>query len=264
MGRLTKRQQQRINYYLREKMERRQKQDLIHKGDVPKFIERHMPYIRKLARNLDQILIVGSMVSPELKPGLIDRFLVLGEIEAIPSVICLNKIDLLEELSPAEEIARIYRKIDYPVLLTSAKSGVGLEGLREVLQNKRTALVGHSGVGKSSLLNAVEPHLRITVNEVSKSTNKGTHTTTKVRLYTLNATTEVVDLPGIKLIDFIDIHRDEARFFFREFEDPSQYCKFRDCLHLSEKDCAVKQAVEEGGIHPARYKSYLNFVETLK
>ena len=264
MGRLTKRQQKRINYFLREKMERQQKQDMIHDGRVPKFIERHLPYIRKLARNLDQILIVGSMVSPELKPGLIDRFLVLGEIENIPSVICLNKMDLLEDMSSAEEISEIYRKIGYPVLLTSAKSAVGLDELREILQNKRTALVGHSGVGKSSLLNAVEPNLQITVNEVSKSTNKGTHTTTKIRLYTLNPYTEVVDLPGIKLIDFIDIHRDEARFFFKEFEEPAQYCKFRDCLHISENNCAVKLAIEKGEINAMRYKSYLNFVETLQ
>lgn len=263
MSKLTKRQQKRINYFLREKAERKQKQDMIHDGQAPKFIERHMPLVRKLARNLDQLLIVGSMVSPPIKPGLIDRFLVLSEIEKLPAIICINKVDLLEDLKKAEELAEVYRNIGYTVILTSAKSGLGLEELRESIQRKRSALVGHSGVGKSSLLNAIEPNLEISVNEVSKSTNKGKHTTTKIRLYTLNAFTEVVDLPGIKLIDFIDIHRDEARFFFKEFDDPAQYCKFRDCLHISEDTCAVKQEVEAGKISTMRYQSYLNFVETL-
>lgn len=236
---------------------------MVHDGQVPKFIERHLPYIRKLARNLDQILIVSSIVSPPIKTGLIDRFLVLGEIENIPTVICVNKIDLVSDLSEAEKVAEVYEHIGYRTLLTSIKSETGLDSLRDILQNKRTALVGHSGVGKSSLLNMVEPNLQISVNEISEATNKGKHTTTKIRLYTLNVNTEVIDLPGIKLIDFVDIHRDEARFYFREFSTPSEYCKFRDCLHISEDYCAVKQAVEKGEISPARYKSYLTFVESL-
>ncbi len=263
MGRLTKRQQKRINYFLREKMERREKHDIIHQGNVPKFIERHMPYIRKLARNLDQILIVSSVVSPEIKTGLIDRFLILGEIEHIPCTICINKTDLLDDPAPAQEIAEMYRKIGYSVLLTSAKSGEGLTELHDALQNKRTALAGHSGVGKSSLLNAIAPDLEISVNEVSRVNNKGKHTTTKVRLYQLDDTTDVLDLPGVKIIDFIDIHRDEARFYFREFESFAEECKFRDCLHVSETPCGVKSAVERGAIHPLRYQSYLNFIETL-
>ncbi len=264
MGRLTKRQQKQINYYLREKMERREKHDIIHQGNAPKFIERHMPYIRKLARNLDQILIVSSVVSPEIKTGLIDRFLVLGEIEDIPCTICINKTDLLEDPAPAEEIAQMYRNIGYPVLLTSAKSGQGLSELHAALQKKRTALAGHSGVGKSSLLNAIAPDLEITVNEVSRVHNKGKHTTTKVRLYQLDKQTEALDLPGIKIIDFIDIHHDEARFYFREFEAFAEECKFRDCLHVTETICGVKNAVKEGEIHPLRYQSYLNFMDSLR
>ena len=263
MVKLTKRQQKRINYFLREKAERQHKQDMIHDGQAPKFIERHLPFVRKLARNLDQLLIVSSMVSPPIKTGLIDRFLVLSEIEKLPAIICINKVDLLKDLNEAEALAKIYRQIGYSVILTSAKSGKGLDELNEALQKKRSALVGHSGVGKSSLLNAIEPNLEISVNEVSKSTNKGKHTTTKIRLYTLNPQTEVVDLPGIKLIDFIDIHRDEARFFFKEFDEPAQYCKFRDCLHLSDDACAVKLEIQEGKISSMRYQSYLNFVETL-
>ncbi|MBN1407464.1 MAG: ribosome small subunit-dependent GTPase A, partial [Calditrichaceae bacterium] len=121
----------------------------------------------------------------------------------------------------------------------------------------------HSGVGKSSLLNAMAPQLKLRVNEVSRSTNKGQHTTTKIKIFTLDKKTQVIDLPGVKLVDFVDIHRDEARFYFREFLQYADQCKFRDCLHLSEIDCAIKNAVNEKLIHPRRYNSYCQFVESL-
>lgn len=264
MKKLTKRQQQRINHFLREKQERKQKQEIIHNGQVPKFIDRHMPYVRKLARNLDQIVITSSVVSPEIKTGLIDRFLVLAEIEQLPAIICINKVDLLEDISEAQQVAEVYRKIGYHVILTSATDGTGVEELGQLLRNNRSALAGHSGVGKSSLLNAVQPNLQIDVSDVSESTNKGRHTTTKIRVYTLNPFTEVIDLPGIKLIDFVDIHRDEARLYFREFDDLSERCRFRDCMHITEHDCAVKAALEEGTVHRSRYESYLQFVESLE
>ena len=150
MKKLTKRQQQRINHFLREKQERKQKQKIIHDGQVPKFIDRHMPYVRKLARNLDQIVITSSVVSPEIKTGLIDRFLVLAEIEQLPAIICINKIDLLEDISEALQVAEVYREIGYRVILTSAADGTGVEELGQLLQNNRSALAGHSGVGKAA------------------------------------------------------------------------------------------------------------------
>ncbi len=262
MGKLSKRQQKRIHYFLRQKEERRAKQRMIHDPQAPKFIERHLPYLRRLARNLDQLLIVSSFVSPPLKTGLIDRFLVLTEIEDIEGLVCLNKTDLVPK-EEARGIAAIYQSIGYQTLLTSAKNGTGVKELFELLKGKRTALAGHSGVGKSSLLNAIDPQLEISVQEVSESTGKGKHTTTQVKVYNLQENTEVIDLPGIKLVDFIDIHPHDARFYFREFEDYAEECKFRDCQHITEHDCAVKQAVEEGLIYKQRYESYLTFVESL-
>ncbi len=263
MKHLSKRQLQRIKYMLREKEERREKDEIIHQGNVPKYIEKHVPYVRKIAPNLDQLLIVGSFVSPPLKTGLIDRFLVLTELEQVHPLIVLNKADLLDDRSEAKAIAEMYINIGYKTLLTSCESGEGIEALSVYLKGKRTALAGHSGVGKSSLLNKINPDLQISVNDVSRVTNKGKHTTTSIRVYQLDEGTEVIDLPGIKLLDFVDINRREARFYFVEFQEYAERCKFRNCLHLSEIACAVKKAVDEGKIHPQRYESYCKFVESL-
>ena len=264
MSKITKRQQKRIKYFLKEKTERREKQQLIHQDGQNKFIDRHLPYIRKIAPNLDQILIVTSFVTPPVKPGLVDRLLVLAEVESIKPIICFNKTDLLEDPEEAKEIVSVYRNIGYATFASSVKSNESIEEIHELLKGKRTALAGHSGVGKSSLLNAMAPQLKLRVNEVSRSTNKGQHTTTKIKIFTLDKKTQVIDLPGVKLVDFVDIHRDEARFYFREFLQYADQCKFRNCLHLSEIDCAVKNAVNEKLINARRYDSYCQFVESLE
>ncbi len=263
MGKLSKRQRERIKYYLREKEERRKKQELIHNEDSPKYIDRHIPFIRRLAPNLDQLLIVASFVSPPLKTGLIDRFLVLTEVEEIRGIVCLNKVDLLNDPAEAQPYVSMYRSIGYDTLETSVTDKHNINLLMERLRGKRTALAGHSGVGKSSLLNTIAPDLNIRVDEVSRTTNKGRHTTTQIKVYQLNGQTEVIDLPGIKVLDFIDISRKELRYYYPEFLNFSAYCKFRDCLHVAEIECAVKHAVEEGHIHPLRYKSYKKFLESL-
>ena len=263
MGKITKRQQKRIKYFLKEKSERREKQQIIHQDGQNRFVEKHLPYIRKIAPNLDQILIVTSFVKPPLKPGLVDRLLVLAEIESLIPIICFNKTDLLDDPVEAEHIVSVYKNIGYASFASSVKKHEGVEEIYDLLRGKRTALAGHSGVGKSSLLNAMVPQLKLQVNEVSSSTNKGQHTTTKIKLFKLDKKTEAIDLPGLKLVDFIDIHRDEARFYFREFLQYAKQCKFRDCLHLSEIDCAVKIAVEEKLIDTRRYESYCHFVDSL-
>ncbi len=264
MGKITKRQHKRIKYFLKEKADRRKKSDMLHEDQVPKYIDKHIPVIRRLARNLDQILIVSSFVSPPLKTGLIDRFLVLSEIEQLRVLICFNKTDLLENEASAERYLEMYRSIGYQAVATSAKKVIGLETIDYFLDGNRTALAGHSGVGKSSILNAIKPDLELEVNEVSGHTNKGKHTTTRVRMFHLDERTEIIDLPGIKMVDFVDIHRDEARFYFKEFLPFSESCKFRDCLHLSEHNCGVKNALEKGLIHKKRYKSYKLFVDSLE
>ena len=189
--------------------------------------------------------------------------MVLAEVESLAPIICFNKTDLLENPDEAKEIVSVYKNIGYATFASSVKNHESIEEIHELLKGKRTALAGHSGVGKSSLLNAMDPKLKLQVNEVSRSTNKGQHTTTKIKIFTLDKKTEVIDLPGLKLVDFVDIHRDEARFYFREFLEFAQQCKFRDCLHLSETDCAIKNAVQEKLIDTRRYDSYCQFVESL-
>ncbi len=264
MKKLTKRQLKRLDYFLREKQSRKEKNEFIHNKELPKFVEKHLPLVRRLCRNIDQLLIVGSFVSPPLKPGLIDRLLVMAEIEEIEPIICLNKADLVE--NPDDEIFQVvetYEKIGYTVLATSAKTGLQIKELGKLVRNKKSALAGHSGVGKSSLLNAIEPNFKIAVGDISDFNNKGTHTTTQVTTFKLDDKTELIDLPGMKKVDFVDIHKDEARFYFIEFNNFAENCKFNDCLHLSEHKCAVKNAVENNEISVQRYKSYLNFVESL-
>jgi len=263
MAKRTKRQQKQIDYFLREKQSRKEKSLMLHNSALPKFIESQIPYVRRLSRNIDQLLVVASFVQPLLKPGLIDRLLAVAELENIQPLICLNKADLVDDPAEIEKIRSIYQAIGYTVLVTSVMDGRGITDLDAHLRGKRSALSGHSGVGKSSLLNKIEPKLQVLVAEVSDSNKKGRHTTTQVITYNLDEQTAVIDLPGMKKVDFVDIHRDEARFFFREFNNFAENCKFNDCLHLTENHCAVKQAVENGAISDMRYHSYCNFVDSL-
>lgn len=259
----TKRQQKKIDYFLREKESRKEKQELIHNQQLPKFIEKHLPLVRRLSRNLDQLLIVSSFVSPPVKLGLIDRLLVVAELEEVEPIICLNKSDLVVDPTEIDVISAIYKNIGYKIIVTSAKTGKGTKELLKLIQNKRSALSGHSGVGKSSLLNKMKPDLNISTGDVSDWSNKGIHTTTQVTTYRLDENTELIDLPGLKKLDFIDIHKTEARYYFREFNNFAEDCKFTDCLHSTEHKCAVKKAVEDGKVSSFRYKSYLNFIESL-
>jgi ribosome biogenesis GTPase len=263
MKKLTKQQKQKIQYEIRDKLNRDVKKEMIH-GKLPKFLSTHVPYIRKIAPKLDQILIVASFVTPPLKTGMVDRFLVLSELEEIEPVICFNKVDLAQDKHIIEKQKNIYAEIGYKVIITSAKTGHNTDLLKKVLAGKRTALAGHSGVGKSSLINYIAPHLDLEVGKVSETTNKGVHTTTRIRVFKILDDAEIIDLPGIKLLDFIDIHRDEARFYFREFQQYAENCKFRNCLHLVEKNCAVQKALQEGKIAYSRYESYKNILESLQ
>jgi len=261
---LTKKQKNHIKYTIRDKFELKEKAAMLDNEGLPRFIERRLPNVRRLARNLDQLIIVSSFIKPPIKPRLIDRFLVLCEIEKIDPIIILNKVDLIDKNdNTLEESIAIYENIGYPVYALSAKTKENIQLLETILKGKRSAFAGHSGVGKSSLINAAVPQLDIDVNEVSEQTRKGKHTTTSMKIYNLPENTEIIDLPGIKILDFIDIHKTEARFYFTEFNDFAIDCKFRDCTHIHENDCAVKEAVNLKKISLSRYDSYCVFVESL-
>lgn len=216
--------------------------------------------VHVIAANVDQVLVVASAGQPGLKPHLIDRYLVSAHAGGISPVVCINKIDLGNSEEVAS-VARMYRAIDYTVLPTSTVTGEGLEELKECLAGKETVFAGQSGVGKSSLLNAIQPGLHLATGEVSESTEKGKHTTTTTQLLMLDFGGYVVDTPGVRSYDLAVVPRNEYELHFVEFVEHVQHCKFPDCTHIHEQACAIKQAVEDALIDPRRYDSYCRIFE---
>jgi ribosome biogenesis GTPase len=209
-----------------------------------------------LVANVDQVVIVVSLVEPELKPHLIDRYLASAEQGNMAPVICLNKVDLVDP-APYQPIIGLYSQLGIPTYLTSAATGQGIEWLRDRLKDRQTVFTGQSGVGKSSLLNAIQPELGLRVREVSAMTQKGRHTTTTAELIRLDFGGWVVDTPGIRQFQLWDIIPEEVEGFFPEFRPFVHLCAFPDCTHTHEERCAIKKAVDKRLISASRYVSYL-------
>lgn len=209
-----------------------------------------------IAANVDQVVVVASADQPPLKTSLIDRYLVSASAGMMAAIVCINKIDL-DATHYSAEVAERYRRIGYPVLATSTVSGRGIDELRTLLAGKSSVLAGQSGVGKSSLLNAVQPGLKLRVDAVCKETAKGRHTTTTAQLLKLDAGGYVVDTPGVRAFELAMIPVNELEAHFVEFEKHLAACKFSNCTHIHETGCAVLAAVDRGEIHPARHASYV-------
>jgi ribosome biogenesis GTPase len=209
-----------------------------------------------IAANVDQVLIVVSAAEPELKPQLVDRFLIMAERFEIRPIICINKIDLvtLADLLPW---IRSWGRIGYQVVLTSTVNGCGVEEVRNLLVGRDTAVSGQSGVGKSSLLNSIDPSLELKTADVSDWSRKGTHTTRRARLVPLALGGTVVDTPGVRQFELWDVGLEEVDGFFLEFRPFIAWCRYPDCSHQHEQNCGVKAAVMTGQIAEARYQSYL-------
>jgi len=213
-----------------------------------------------IASNMDQALLVTTLAQPMTSTGFMDRFLATAEAYSIPTVIVFNKIDVYgeEELMELEYREAVYSAIGYKVLKTSATEGQGLEELKDILKGKTTLLSGHSGVGKSTLVNAIEPELDLRTGEVSNSHRKGQHTTTFAEMYPLTIGGDIIDTPGIKGFGMVNMEKEEISHFFPELFALSKECRFHNCLHVNEPQCAVKEALEANKIAPTRYESYLN------
>ncbi|MHC5543509.1 ribosome small subunit-dependent GTPase A, partial [Singulisphaera rosea] len=209
-----------------------------------------------IAANIDQVLIVSAFEEPGLKLPLIDRYLISAETGGVRPVIVLNKADLVD-LAPYQWIIGLYTQLGYETLATSAATGLGIERLRSMLSEGTIAFSGQSGVGKSSLLNAIQPGLNLRIREVSGWTAKGKHTTTTAELIRLDSGAHVVDTPGLRQFELWGVDPGAVEGHFVEFRPYIPLCKFPDCSHTHESECAVKDAVHWGQIHFGRYESYL-------
>jgi ribosome biogenesis GTPase len=210
-----------------------------------------------IAANVDQLIIVCTPAEPRLKLNLVDRYIVAAEKGEIRPVVCLNKIDLVD-LADFQQFVGLYSQLGYEVLVTSAQTGQGIARLRGLLRGRESVLAGQSGVGKSSLLNAIEPGLGLRVSEISQSTLHGRHTTTIAQLFKLAIGGWVVDTPGIRQFELWDVIAEELEGYFIEMRPYVPHCRFNSCSHTHEHGCAVKHAVECGEIDAGRYERYLN------
>jgi ribosome biogenesis GTPase len=208
-----------------------------------------------LVSNVDQLLIVSSAAQPALKPNLIDRMLVEAERMQITPIICINKIDLADP-ADLQPLAGVYGQMGYEVVLMSVAQGIGIDRLRRFVKGKQSVVAGQSGVGKSSLLNAIEPGLDLKVGKVSAENEKGRHTTTVARLIPLDAGGYVVDTPGIRQFQLWDVVPEELANYYRDIRPYVSHCRFANCTHQHEVDCAVKDAVADGRLDVRRYESF--------
>jgi ribosome biogenesis GTPase len=213
-------------------------------------------YEQVIVANPDQVVLVFACSQPQPRFGMLDRFLVITEKQAIPALIVANKIDLVTK-TEAKELFDHYTRIGYPLVYTSAKTGEGVEEMALSLKDKLSVLVGPSGAGKSSLLNTMQPGLGLAVSKVSQATNKGKHTTVVRELFALEEGGYVADTPGLRALALWDIEPEELDGYFPEMRDLVSQCEYNDCMHIDEPNCAIRRAEIEGRIHPERYHSYV-------
>ncbi|MES2795486.1 MAG: ribosome small subunit-dependent GTPase A [Bacteroidota bacterium] len=216
-----------------------------------------------LAANLDQAVLIVTYVFPRTSLGFIDRFLVTAESFRIPVKIIFNKSDLLKpkDTEIVNGYCKLYESLGYQCFITSAEQEIGIEAFRELFKNKVSLIAGHSGVGKSTLVNRIAPDLQLPTTEVSTFANKGVHTTTFATMFQLAENSYIIDSPGIKELGLIDVEKEEISHFFPEMRDLFNKCKYHNCIHVNEPKCAVIEAVMNGDIAESRYKSYLSMLE---
>jgi ribosome biogenesis GTPase len=209
-----------------------------------------------ICANVDQAVIVTTAAEPEPKPHLVDRYIVSASYGGITPIVCMNKADLVEP-EEVQGFLALYESLGYQTLATSATTGEGADRLRDMLKDRKSVIAGQSGVGKSSLLNAVQPGLNLKIGGMVEDTTKGRHTTTLATLIKLEFGGFVVDTPGVRSFDLSCLPFEQIEEHFVEFVERLADCKFADCTHLHEAGCAIKLAVEQGEIHPQRYDSYV-------
>lgn len=227
---------------------------------------RHKHQQHIVAANLDQSLLVATLKEPRTSQGFIDRFLVASEMYHVRSLLVFNKSDLYKkkELEKFDAWKEIYEGVGYQVFLISVATQSGIEELKTLLKDKTTLISGHSGVGKSSLLNAILPELQLRTQDVSGWSGKGMHTTTFAEMYDLSFGGKIIDTPGMREFGLVNISKQELSHYFPEMRDRLNDCQFNNCMHLNEPGCAIKQAVIDGEIHEDRYVSYATILDSIE
>ena len=237
--------------------------------DRRNYIARVSPHNKNqhhiVAANLDQSLLFATLKDPKTSQGFIDRFLVSCEAYHLPAVIVFNKADVYrkKEMERFGEVKDMYEKAGYKVVLASVQNNEGVNEIKELLHGKTTLLSGHSGVGKSTFINAIFPDLSLRTKEVSGWSGKGMHTTTFAEMFDLPFEGRIIDTPGIRELGLVDIEKQELSHYFPEMRAALTNCQFNNCMHINEPGCAVKHSLNEGVIHEDRYISYLTILDTM-
>ena len=232
-------------------------------GNIVEIFPRKNELIRPAVANIDQALVVFAVTKPTPHFNLLDRFLVMMERKEIPVVLCFNKKDIATSPEIAE-LEAIYEKCGYPIVFTSALEQENIEEIRRLLLKKTTAIAGPSGVGKSSLINLLQNQVQMETGTISRKIERGKHTTRHSELIAVDADSYIMDTPGFSSLYVNDFEKEELKYYFREFASYEGQCRFQGCDHVHEPGCAVIEALEEGKIHPVRYKNYLEMYPELK
>lgn len=233
------------------------------KGNLVKILDRKNTLIRPAVANIDQALVIFAIIKPNPNFNLLDRFLIRMERQNLPSIICFNKKDIASE-QEKESLKRAYETCGYQVLFVSAKSGEGMDTLRQLLVGKTTTVAGPSGVGKSTIINALNPEAMMETGAISEKIERGKHTTRHSEIIAIGENSFIMDTPGFTSLDISEITKEELGAYYPEFADYEPFCRFRGCAHMSEPDCGVKNAVKEQKISQVRYDNYSILYQELK
>ena len=233
------------------------------KGNIVEILERKNELIRPAVANIDQALVVFAVTKPKPHFNLLDRFLIMMESKEIPVILCFNKKDIATE-PEIQELKEIYETCGYQMVFTSALEEENVDEVKALLHGKTTAIAGPSGVGKSSLINIFQPDANMETGSISEKIERGKHTTRHSELIWIEDNTYIMDTPGFSSLYTNAFEKEELKYYFREFTAFEGQCKFIGCDHIHEPGCAIKQALEDGKIHPVRYKNYLEMYQELK